>query len=475
MQADDGARCRGGACPGARCGRGGPRRTRGTTAPSSYDARSRCCSTARASPATDQAQGSPGSWSGRGPTTRRAARRCRRYLREMRPVVVATGEGLEVVRAAGLRPDVVVLDSPDRSCPRPARLARPRRRRHRASGRAARWHAAPSGSSGSAYGPWPCGPTASPADAALLLADAAGARPIVGRRAARHPRGVPRHQPRRARQRLRHPPQGRSDARRRHRRPPALLRAAPRPPRLPRAPDRPDRGRRGHRDHRTSVTSGRSTSATRSSQLLDRPPWAALVIRSRRLRRPAGRGAAGAGHRRRPRRRAAQRHRVQRRRPDPPAPAAPAPARATPTRSRPSVAARLYAGGLVAPPGGAGDPAGRRPGDRLGPDLPDQGSPAAASSGVYPVGSQLVDAEQKSLVDTLGVQLGKQLHGQVVDRPPVPTHGSASCSRSPSPPPAARRRQPSDDVIAVRQSLVAAHLLTVPTRLCRRRRRWCSW
>ena len=34
-------------------------------------------------------------------------------------------------------------------------------------------------------------------------------------------------------------------------------------------------------------------------------------------------------------------------------------------------------------------------------------------SGVYPVGSQLVDAEQKSLVDTLGVQLGKQLHGQV--------------------------------------------------------------
>ena len=82
-------------------------------------------------------------------------------------------------------------------------------------------------------------------------------------------------------------------------------------------------------------------------------------------------------------------------------------------------------------------------------------------TGIYPVGGQLVDAEQKSLVDTLGAQLNHELStpvsktattypriGQLV-AVALATRGSTS-------------RQPSDDVIAVRQSLAAAHLLSVP-------------
>ena len=48
---------------------------------------------------------------GQGPDDAAELRSMRRYLREMRPVVIATGDGLEVARAAGLTPDVVVLDS----------------------------------------------------------------------------------------------------------------------------------------------------------------------------------------------------------------------------------------------------------------------------------------------------------------------------------------------------------------------------
>ena len=58
-------------------------------------------------------------------------------------------------------------------------------------------------------------PRAAPADAALLLADARRRAPDRRRRAARHARGVPRRQPRRARQHLPDPAQGRSPARRR--------------------------------------------------------------------------------------------------------------------------------------------------------------------------------------------------------------------------------------------------------------------
>ena len=47
---------------------------------------------------------------GHGPDGAAELRAMRRYLREMKPVVITTAEGLEVVRAAGLRADVVVLD-----------------------------------------------------------------------------------------------------------------------------------------------------------------------------------------------------------------------------------------------------------------------------------------------------------------------------------------------------------------------------
>ena len=49
----------------------------------------------------------------------------RRYLREMHPVVIATGEGLDVAHAAGLTADVVVLDSRIEELPRRAPCARP--------------------------------------------------------------------------------------------------------------------------------------------------------------------------------------------------------------------------------------------------------------------------------------------------------------------------------------------------------------
>jgi hypothetical protein len=83
-------------------------------------------------------------------------------------------------------------------------------------------------------------------------------------------------------------------------------------------------------------------------------------------------------------------------------------------------------------------------------------------SGVYAVGSQLVDAEQKSLVDTLGSELNHELSapvsttattypriGQLV-AVALATRGTTS-------------RPPTDDTIAVRQSLVAAKLLTLPS------------
>lgn len=79
----------------------------------------------------------------------------------------------------------------------------------------------------------------------------------------------------------------------------------------------------------------------------------------------------------------------------------------------------------------------------------------------YPVDFQLVDPEQKSLVDTLGAQLRSQLHGQV----------SASASTYPRAgqllgvavaTTGTAVRPPSGDASAVRQSLVAAHLLGVP-------------
>lgn len=114
-----------------------------------------------------------------GPDDAAELRRIRRYLREVRPVVVATGEGLAVARAAGLNPDVVVLDSRVEELP-PAKSLRTCRdvvviepsggmraggadRFERIGIRAVPMHT-----------------SATTADAALLLADAGGATPIVG-------------------------------------------------------------------------------------------------------------------------------------------------------------------------------------------------------------------------------------------------------------------------------------------------------
>ncbi|WP_191907938.1 copper transporter [Nocardioides cynanchi] len=82
-------------------------------------------------------------------------------------------------------------------------------------------------------------------------------------------------------------------------------------------------------------------------------------------------------------------------------------------------------------------------------------------SGTYALGSQLVDPQQKSLVDTLGAELGKQLHAHL-DRSATtyPRIGEllavAAANRGNS------VGQVNDDVSAVRQSMVAAHLVTVP-------------
>jgi hypothetical protein len=83
-------------------------------------------------------------------------------------------------------------------------------------------------------------------------------------------------------------------------------------------------------------------------------------------------------------------------------------------------------------------------------------------SASYAVQSQLVDGGQKSLVDTLGVQLAQQVRtkidkktstypriGRLVAVAVADTGGSGV--------------PPDDDAAAVRQSLAAAHLLTVPS------------
>ena len=116
-----------------------------------------------------------------GPDDAAELRRIRRYLREIKPVVVTTADGLAVARAAGLAPDVVVVDSRGEDLPAPNALracrdvvlteapgdVRPGRagseRFERMGVRTVAMQT-----------------TARPADAALLLADAGGATPIVG-------------------------------------------------------------------------------------------------------------------------------------------------------------------------------------------------------------------------------------------------------------------------------------------------------
>lgn len=116
---------------------------------------------------------------GHGPDGAVELRGMRRYLREMRPVVVTTAEGLEVVRAAGLRADVVVLDGRVEDLPaakalravrdvvvtQPPGVSRSQgsERFDRIGVRALTLQTG-----------------AAPGDAALLLADACGAVPIIG-------------------------------------------------------------------------------------------------------------------------------------------------------------------------------------------------------------------------------------------------------------------------------------------------------
>jgi len=118
---------------------------------------------------------------GHGPDAAAELRRIRRYLREVKPVVIATGDSLALTREAGLSPQIVVLDSRTEELP-PAKSLRACRdvvvteppggvrsdgagtdRFDRIGVRAA-----------------PMRTTATTADAGLLLADAAGATPVVG-------------------------------------------------------------------------------------------------------------------------------------------------------------------------------------------------------------------------------------------------------------------------------------------------------
>jgi uncharacterized membrane-anchored protein len=117
---------------------------------------------------------------GHGPDDAAELRRIRRYLREVKPVVVAAGEGLEVAHAAGLTPDVAVLDARVEELPA-AKLLRTCRDVvvTQSSGGV---RAGGAGSErferiGIRAVPMLTGATA--ADAALLLADAGGATPVI--------------------------------------------------------------------------------------------------------------------------------------------------------------------------------------------------------------------------------------------------------------------------------------------------------
>jgi uncharacterized membrane-anchored protein len=104
----------------------------------------------------------------------------RRYLREVKPVVIATGDGLAVARAAGLKPDIVILDARTEELPAAKAL------------RACRDVVVTEAPGGSRSGGGAerfermglrvvaMQTTAATGDAALLLADASGAMPIVG-------------------------------------------------------------------------------------------------------------------------------------------------------------------------------------------------------------------------------------------------------------------------------------------------------
>ena len=115
-----------------------------------------------------------------GPDDAAELRRIRRYLREVKPVVIATADGLTVARDAGLHPDVVVLDARAEDLP-PAKALRACRDvvvtqasgATRPGGGADRFERL-------GVRVVPMHTSATAGDAALLLADAAEATPIVG-------------------------------------------------------------------------------------------------------------------------------------------------------------------------------------------------------------------------------------------------------------------------------------------------------
>jgi hypothetical protein len=125
-----------------------------------------------------------------------------------------------------------------------------------------------------------------------------------------------------------------------------------------------------------------------------------------------------------------------------------------------TVAARLYANGLSRRPVALVTMPGADPAtvSALTSQIKGAGGQLAAR---YTVDPQMVDPEQKNLVDTLGAQLRTQLHGQVAKTTSTyPRTGQllavavANRGRSVG--------QPNGDVTAVRQSFVAARLLVVP-------------
>jgi uncharacterized membrane-anchored protein len=115
-----------------------------------------------------------------GPDALQELRRIKRYLREMSPVVIVTADAVETARTMGLSPDVIVVDSGTDDLP-PTRVLRAA-------------HdvvvTEPPGTTRSVVGaekferiglrPRALKTTAAPADAALLLADAHEARPVIG-------------------------------------------------------------------------------------------------------------------------------------------------------------------------------------------------------------------------------------------------------------------------------------------------------
>ncbi len=114
-----------------------------------------------------------------GPDDASELKRLRRYLREVRPVVVATGEGLELARAAGLTPDVVVLDSRVDELPAARALRTARDVVVTEPPGALRGGSSSERFERVGVRTVSMRTTAATTDAALLLADAGGAAPIV--------------------------------------------------------------------------------------------------------------------------------------------------------------------------------------------------------------------------------------------------------------------------------------------------------